>query len=132
MQQKNESFNKQRYGSNKQDSDGDIQSRSTIHRLYHTLLYALFRSPLHLHPQQQEQYSIRHSIIRKSKKTPFFDRNLLQLQHFDKISLQNAPNKNMSARRDLGKSEFARRKVEVSSDESRTLLGGKSERAYRA
>lgn len=102
MQQKNESFNKQRYGSNKQDPDGDIQSRSTIHRLYRTLLYALFRSPLHLHPQQQEQYSIRHSIIRKSKKTPFFDRNLLQLlQHFDKISLQNAPNKNMSARRYL-------------------------------
>ena len=132
MQQKNESFNKQRYGSNKQDSDGDIQSRSTIHRLYHTLLYALFRSPLHLHPQQQEQYSIRHSIIRKSKKTPFYDRNLLQLQHFDKISLQNAPNKNMSARRDLGKSEFARRKVEVSLDDSLTLLGGKSEGAKTA
>lgn len=73
MQQKNESFNKKRYGSNKQDPDGDIQSRSTIHRLYRTLLYALFRSPLHLHPQQQKQYSIRHSIIRKSKKTPFFD-----------------------------------------------------------
>ena len=56
MQQKNESFNKKRYGSNKQDPDGDIQSRSTIHRLYRTLLYALFRSPLHLHPQQQEQF----------------------------------------------------------------------------
>ena len=28
------------------------------------LFYALFRSPLHLHPQQQEQYSLRHSIIR--------------------------------------------------------------------
>jgi hypothetical protein len=131
LQQKNESFNKKRYGSNKQDPDGDIQSRSTIHRLYRTLLYALFRSPLHLHPQQQEQYSIRHSIIRKSKKTPFYDRNLLQLQHFDKISLQNAPNKNMSARRDLGKSEFARRKVEVSSDEGLTLLGGKSETTKR-
>ncbi len=48
------------------------------------------------------------------------------------ISLQNAPNKNMSAQRGLGKSEFARRKVEVSSDESLTLLGGKSEGAYRA
>ena len=30
----------------------------------------------------------------------------------------------MSAQKGLGKSEFARRKVEVSSDESRTLLGG--------
>ncbi len=38
----------------------------------------------------------------------------------------------MSARRDLGKSEFARRKVEVSSDESQTLLGGKSETTKRA
>ena len=37
----------------------------------------------------------------------------------------------MSAQKGLGKSEFARRKVEVSSDESRTLLGGKSEAAYR-
>ena len=31
-----------------------------------------------------------------------------------------------------GNPEFARRKAEISSDESLTLLGGKSEAAYRA
>ena len=51
---------------------------------------------------------------------------------FDNISLQDYHYINKSAQRGLGKSEFPRRKVEVSSDESRTLLGGKSERAYRA
>ncbi len=50
---------------------------------------------------------------------------------FDNISLQDYHYINKSAQRGLGKSEFARRKVEVSSDESLTLLGGKSEVAYR-
>ena len=50
---------------------------------------------------------------------------------FDNISLQDYHYINKSAQRGLGKSEFARRKVEVSSDESLTLLGGKSEGAKR-
>ena len=51
---------------------------------------------------------------------------------FDNISLQDYHYINKSAQKGLGKSEFARRKVEVSSDESLTLLGGNSEAAYRA
>ena len=61
-----------------------------------------------------------------------FNCNTALPQRIDNISLQDYHYINKSAQRGLGKSEFARRKVEVSSDESRTLLGGKSEAAYRA